>query len=107
MESIINRITRISNMEEKLDSAVSAIQQLDKAIEYYSAQLGNITELAAYLTSEDWKEDFAADEAGKLPRDLERGVLSEDGIYDMLQDNRQLEVRTAELLAEIVRRGRI
>ena len=55
----MNRITRISNMEEKLDSAVSAIQQLDKAIEDYSAQLGNITELAAYLTSEDWKEDFA------------------------------------------------
>ena len=36
-----------------------------------------------------------------------RFFLSEDGIYDMLQDNRQLEVRAAELLAEIVRRGRI
>ena len=103
----MNRITRISNMEEKLDSALSAIQQLDKAIEYYSAQLGNITELAAYLTSEDWKADFAADEAGELPAGLKRGVLSEDGIYNMLEDNRRLEVRAAELLAEIVRRGRI
>ena len=34
---------------------------------------------------EAWKKDFAADEAGLLPQGLKRGVLSEDGIYNILQ----------------------
>ncbi|MBQ6431773.1 MAG: DUF4298 domain-containing protein [Oscillospiraceae bacterium] len=32
--------------------------------------------------------DCSYDEAGKLPADLKRGVLSEDGIYNMLERNR-------------------
>ena len=42
-------------------------------------------ELAAYYASDSWKSDFADDEAGLLPRDLRRGVLSEDGIYHLLE----------------------
>ena len=40
-----------------------------------------LSELSAYYRSDAWKRDFAADEAGLLPKDLKRGVLSEDGIY--------------------------
>ena len=32
-----------------------------------------------------------ADEEGKLPMDLKRGVLSEDGIYDLLTDYQRLK----------------
>lgn len=42
--------------------------------------------LGAYYMSDVWKDDFAADEAGLLPRDLPRGVLSEDGIYNVLTE---------------------
>ena len=38
--------------------------------------------------SELWKLDFAADEAGNLPPDLKRGILSEDGIWNLLTDYR-------------------
>jgi hypothetical protein len=38
-----------------------------------------------------WKQDFAADEAGKLPSDLKRGVLSEDGIWNLLSDYREIQ----------------
>ncbi len=41
--------------------------------------------LEAYYTSDTWKRDFADDEAGKFPNDLPRGVLSEDGIYNLLE----------------------
>ena len=102
----MDRIDRITNMEAKMDSASSAIRQLEEAIKAYSAEMGNITELASYLTSTDWIDDFEADEAGELPKDLKRGVLSEDAIYDMLQDNHQLEIDIAELLTAIVIRGR-
>ena len=28
-------------------------------------------------------EDYEADEAGELPEDLKRGILSEDGLYNL------------------------
>ena len=37
-----------------------------------------------YYTGGQWQKDFTDDEAGKLPRDLKRGVLSEDAVYDFL-----------------------
>jgi acetyl esterase/lipase len=46
-------------------------------------------ELERYLSSAAWKEDFAADEAGLLPRDLKRGVLSEDGLWNALEEARE------------------
>ncbi len=41
--------------------------------------------LESYYTSAAWKQDLAADEAGLLPQKLKRGVLSEDGIFDLLE----------------------
>lgn len=45
--------------------------------------------LSRYYESPDWKRDFAADEAGLLPPELRRGVLSEDGIYHALEAYRE------------------
>ena len=41
--------------------------------------------LADYYSSKEWKQDFADDEAGLLPKDFKRGVLSEDGIWNILE----------------------
>ena len=50
-----------------------------------------MAELSKYYGSESWKQDFAADETGKLPPDLKRGVLSEDGIWNLLSDYRDIQ----------------
>ena len=42
--------------------------------------------LEAYYTSGQWREDYEADENGELPPDLKRGVLSQDGLYDLLEE---------------------
>ena len=47
--------------------------------------------LEAYYTSPAWRTDFEADEAGLLPPDLKRGVLSEDGIYNLLEEYKRVE----------------
>ncbi|MBR5722286.1 MAG: DUF4298 domain-containing protein [Oscillospiraceae bacterium] len=49
------------------------------------ARKGMVQALSDYYGSDAWKRDFAADEAGLLPKDLKRGVLSEDGIYNLLE----------------------
>ena len=44
------------------------------------------------------------DDAGKLPADLKRGVLTEDLIYDVLVGNRENAIRMLELGTEILKR---
>ena len=47
---------------------------------------GHYEILKEYMDSGQWKADFEADEAGAIPVGVKRGVLSEDGLYDLLED---------------------
>ncbi len=89
----MENIDRIGQMEQRLDRALDAVREMEAAIEHYDAVQEDIRILNDYLGSDDWKADFAADEAGLLPADLKRGVLSEDGIWNLLEDWRELEER--------------
>ena len=84
------RIMRIREMEARLDRAVSGLKETEKALDGYERVREDLRVLADYYGSPLWKEDFSADEAGMLPHDLKRGVLSEDGIYNVLQENDEL-----------------
>lgn len=85
-------------MEQHLDRSSQAVMQLSAALDEYAASQTAIHELADYYSSDDWKKDFAADEQGRLPKNLKRGVLSEDGIWNLLSDCRTLHARMQELL---------
>ena len=45
-------------------------------------------------------KDYEADEAGELPKDLKRGVLSEDAVYDLITENNALRIRMMKLLTQ-------
>ena len=87
----MKRIDRISHMEALMDKSVEVIARLEQAIEDFDAIQPDIAELEAYYISPQWRKDFEADEAGKLPKDLKRGVLSEDGIWNVLEDYKRLK----------------
>ena len=93
----MDRITRIRLMEEKLNSALAAVDAMDRALESYEAAQKDIRALEKYLSGRQRRGDLAADEKGLLPSSLARGVLSEDGIYDLLADNDELKKRLARL----------
>ena len=59
-----------------------------------------LSTLEAYYTSPAWLSDFEADEAGLLPPDLKRGVLSEDGIYNLLEDFKWVEEEVKGMIEE-------
>ena len=84
---------RISQMELRLERAAKAVMELSAALENYEAVQEDITALEQYYGSEAWKQDYADDEAGLLPIDLRRGVLSEDGIWNLLSDASELNKR--------------
>ena len=85
-------------MEQHLDRASQAVIRLSAAIDDYAEVQEAIRKLENYYDSADWKKDFTDDEAGRLPKDLKRGVLSEDGIWNLLTDNRDLQTRMQTLL---------
>ena len=87
----MKRIDRINTMEEKFDRALKATSDLDQALENFAAIIPEIEELIAYYESDLWQGDYEADEAGKFPPDLKRGVLSQDGIYNLLTDYQRLK----------------
>lgn len=80
------QIERIQKMEQLLDNALAIIsKECITSIEYEETQRA-IDILSDYYGSDTWKQDFADDEAGLLPKDLKRGVLSEDAIWNLLAD---------------------
>ena len=83
----------IYQMESILDKALQKMDALEKKMAEYEEFQSEIQKLEAYYESQQWKDDFAMDEAGKFPAKLKRGVLSEDGIYNMLERNQELLAR--------------
>lgn len=80
----MNQIERIQYMEELLDFIIEARKEQNINPQKSARIQEAIRILAEYYSSDDWKRDFADDGAGLLPKDLKRGVLSEDGIWNVL-----------------------
>ncbi len=75
----LDRIERVAQYERLFDAAMAtrdpeAMRLLD-----------------AYYTSGEWREDYEADERGEFPPELKRGVLSQDALYDLLEDAKRGE----------------
>ena len=85
-----SRIDRIKKMEAILDEANASLYELETAASRYAGLQKKIKKLEAYYTDGQWRKDFEADEAGKIPKDLKRGVLSEDAVYDLLERNKEV-----------------
>jgi len=89
----MEQIERIRQMELRMERAAKAVMELSAALDNYESVQEDIAALEQYYGSEAWKQDFADDEAGLLPEELKRGVLSEDGIWNLLSDASELNKR--------------
>ena len=87
------QLRRIRKMERHLNRASAALKRLSSALDKYEEAKADIAALASYYGSDEWKQDFADDETGRLPKNLKRGVLSEDGIWNLLEAHRELQER--------------
>ena len=83
------QVERIKWMEQRFNKAIATMK--DGSAVSLKAIKEDVAELSKYYGSELWKQDLAADEAGNLPADLKRGVLSEDGIWNLLSDYREMQ----------------
>lgn len=94
-------VQRIAYHEEIMRTCRELIDQGTDAVSRFMTLQKGMAELAAYYGSEQWKQDYADDEAGLFPACLKRGVLSEDGIDHLLDDGQEwTEQIIEELLAK-------
>ena len=75
----MDAVERIQEMEARMDAVRAALCAVEAARE-------PLRVLTEYYESGQWLRDYELDETGALPRDLKRGVLSEDGLYDLIGD---------------------
>ncbi len=87
------RLIRVREMEERYDELAGVLARLEEAVAALQAAEPGLEALRAYMDSGQWREDFEADERGEIPAEVKRGVLSEDGLFDLLQEaDRALEL---------------
>ena len=98
----MKQIDRIQEMERCLDLTEEAVKKLTEALDVYEKNQKAIRKLFDYYGSTLWMKDYEDDEAGKLPSDLKRGVLSEDAVYDMITDHHEAILRMSRIITKAV-----
>ena len=95
-KEIAEAMRRVGEMEQLLDRLNYLISKMEKPrpskalIKEYLEFQQDVKKLDKYYASAEWKKDFEMDEQGVFPPDLKRGVLSEDAIYDALENNEEI-----------------
>ena len=85
-------ISRISEMEAYLNECTAAAADLSVQLDRMEALRDHMTRLFAYYGSEQWYED----REGELPEGTPAGVLSEDAVYDLLEQNKKLKAKNKQ-----------
>ncbi len=99
----MNQIERIQAMEEHLNKASQAVKALNEALDLYAEAMESIEIIDDYLVSDEWQQDFDDSEAGRLPDDLKCGVLSEDGIWNVVDTSRELNCQMLDIVSSMLR----
>ena len=94
------RVERIKKMEAKLDDVTPKIRAFEESLNNMKAVFEDMKILSDYYSNE-WKKDYEADEEGKIPKDLKRGVLGQDTLYDLFNDYYQIGNDMKELSDKI------
>ena len=91
-------IDRISKNENRLDSVLNSIKELEKALEDFKSNKKNIVLLNKYYGSSSWFLDKDRYENNKIPK-VKAGVLSEDTIWNMNEDIEDLISEMKEIIS--------
>ena len=83
MKEIVRRVQRMELYFDMVSQAFSIDPVYVRDDEHIKSMLNVLVE---YYESGRWMADYQADEKGELPSDLKRGVLSEDGLWNLLSN---------------------
>ena len=93
-------IERIEHLEKVFDEVENAFKNDPDFFENEALQR-KVSLLTQYMESGQWLRDYELDEKGELPKDLKRGILSEDGLYNLICDIEQSRKRKNSFFGKI------
>ena len=79
------RVERIKTMESKYDNVKPKVEAFKEKLDEMKKIYEDLKVLSDYYSS-NWKSDYEADEEGKIPKDLKRGILGQDTLFDFFTD---------------------
>lgn len=96
VSNLVVFVTTISYVLKSDKEVKEAVKRIEKMERYFDALQADrkclnaeemLNALSEYSDSGLWLHDYELDEKGKLPKGLKRGVLSQDGLYNLLNGN--------------------
>ena len=91
---------RVAENSLRMQSVQDAVEEGWVALDMLQEQKDNIALLDKYY-AEEWKSDFESDEKGKINKDIDRSVLAEDTLYNLLDDIHELRDSLREFVDSI------
>ena len=85
-DNIRQSMERIKNMESVFDFLQRMVAEKSFSVcreDWFKIHLDN---LLNYYQNGRWMADYQLDEQGLIPKNIKRGILSQDGFYDFLVD---------------------
>ena len=82
----MNQIERIQDMDNRMRRAQVSLEQFQKMKGSFAELVKDMEVLSSYYDSDSWMNDYTADEEHRIPNTIRRGVLSQDGLYDLLTE---------------------
>ena len=79
-------IRRIEQMEQHFDALQAMADASPGGLRKDGVFQDLLQTLIQYYEGGQWLQDYQLDENSLLPPDLKRGVLSEDGVYNLLAE---------------------
>ena len=100
MEKNYDHITKMENIMVNHEKTIKA---LEKILEELDAQQKDYEELNTYYYSEQRFQDLEDEENHKIPETIKRGVLSEDGLYNLFMDTNDAALHMMEAALRLLK----
>lgn len=104
MKKKTKQVQRIEAMEENMNEVTAVLEETIKATKKLKRVMKKYDAVSKYYSSQDWFDDAQAYSAGKLPEDLNCGVLSEDLAYNMIGDMYQYALSQLEFVTNFLKK---
>lgn len=85
-------ISRITKMEKLFDDLKFSFEKSKEEFYKNKNLQKKLKSLTNYYENGKWLKDYQLDEENLLPKNLKRGILSQDGIYNFLSEVESREV---------------
>ncbi|MDO4637251.1 MAG: DUF4298 domain-containing protein [Lautropia sp.] len=90
-------LARIQRLEALYNEWAELLPGLQLAQQQWQQARERLQVLRQYYFEGEWRSDFAADEAGRIPDGVRRGILTEDTLYNAFIAERELALTWVQL----------